>query len=94
MCVHIYICLYVCIVCMWSCSVSHILQHIHSVIIGVTLNEPHTYHTAVQNPVYIYIYVPTIYAYIYVSSICLYVVQFNLVEGPLNRQCTNVRPAS
>ena len=46
MCVHVYICLYVCIVYMWSCSGSHILQHIHSGIIGVTLNEPHTYHTA------------------------------------------------
>ena len=54
MCVHVYICLYVCIVCMWSYSVSHILQHIHSGIIGVTLNEPHTYHTALQNPAYIY----------------------------------------
>ena len=49
-------------ICSHVVCLTHILQHIHSRIIGVTLNEPHTYHTAVQNPAYIYIY---IYIYIY-----------------------------
>ena len=77
MCVHVYICLYVCIVYMWSCSVSHILQHIHSGIIGVALNEPHTYHTAVQKPAYIYIY---IYIYTCHSFVCMWSNMFMLTS--------------
>ena len=55
-----------------------------SYLIGASLSEPHTYHTAVQNPPYIYIY-----TYARPSG-----VQFGPAMGPLNAQRADVGPAS
>ena len=54
-------------------------------IIGVSLSEPHTYHTAVQNPPYIHVYIRML---VRPAS--------NLVPrwAPLNAQRANVGPAS